>query len=154
MADFIHLDTTLKTLRLIHAKAAHSALDTRQISVSAYEVVCAQALKNLRAMERDHLTASLRHKIKIDKVGRCWKDGRKLAPTSPDFLKALEKARYSELKHEVVVLQPHVSLSKLPSNLSANSRDARQTRLLYTLLHAVDADVRRMNATFRVIVST
>lgn len=155
MADFLHLTSDQgkgkKTLSFIHAKGAHSKSPERQISVSAYEVVCAQALKNLRYLERKDLDASLMHKISIDKIGRCWKDGKPQGVNSPAFQRALAGVKYSDLSHEVVVVQPHVRVSLL-KKASAATGNNRPATLLYTLLHGIDADVRRMGAKFEVVV--
>jgi hypothetical protein len=52
-----------------------------------------------------------------------------------------------------VIVQPHVRESDLSTSLSANTASARQTRLLYTLLHAVKSDVNRYGVEFDVIVA-
>jgi hypothetical protein len=128
LADFLHLTPDKgkgkRTLSFIHAKGAHSKSPDRKISVSAYEVVCAQALKNLRYLERKDFDASLLHKISIDKIGRCWKDGKPQGVKSPEFQRALAGVKYSALSHEVVVVQPHVRLSllKKPSATAGNNR--------------------------------
>ncbi len=153
IADFLHLSAARKCLTFIHAKAAHSSSDNRHIAVSAYEVVCAQALKNLRFLEKDELMQSIDHKINVDKIARCWKDGKRLAVKSQEFKKALAAAKYQDLDTRVVILQPHVRKSQLPKDLTARTRAGRQARLLYTLLHAVDADIQRLGAELEVIVA-
>jgi hypothetical protein len=155
IADFIHLDPNRSVLSLIHVKAANSDSPQRGISVSAYEVVCSQALKNLRYTERSELEIPLKEKLMRtkSKIQRGWLNGKPLPLGSTALWSAIKGIRYSELKHRVIVVQPHVRKSSLPTNPSANTSSSRQARLLYTLLHGIDADVRRYSAEFEVIVA-
>jgi len=65
LADFIHLDRDMLTM--IHAKGSNSNDQTRQISVSSYEVVASQAIKCLRWLDQtqlhDGLVRGMRRKI-------------------------------------------------------------------------------------------
>jgi hypothetical protein len=154
IADFIHLDPGRSTLSLIHIKAAHSDSPKRGISVSAYEVVCSQALKNLRYTERQELEQPLKEKLesKDAKIVRGWHNGKAVSPGSNAFWSAIKNVRYSDLIRRVVIVQPHVRKSLLPANLSANTSHVRQARLLYTLLHGIKADVDRYGVEFEVVV--
>src|SRR5207244_1030311 len=97
IADFIHLDSARTTLSLIHVKAAHSSSPGRGISVSAYEVVCAQALKNLRYTERAHLEEPLKEKLKAEaRVARGWRNGKDLTLGSQAFWSAVASVPYSK----------------------------------------------------------
>lgn len=155
IADFIHVDSTKSVLSLIHVKAANSDSPQRGISVSAYEVVCSQALKNLRYTERRELEAPLKEKLMRteSKIQRGWLNGKPLALGSTELWTAIHKIRYSDLKHRVLIVQPHVRKSSLSTDPSAATSSGRQTRLLYTLLHGIDSDVRRYSAEFEVIVA-
>jgi len=73
-ADFIHLDGG-KTLSLIHVKGAKSDGQERKISVSSYEVVVGQAVKNLLWFERSDLAEALKGRVR--KSNSFWKDGAK-----------------------------------------------------------------------------
>jgi hypothetical protein len=154
IADFIHLDPGKSTLSLIHVKAANSNSPKRGISVSAYEVVCSQALKNLRYTERRELEQPLKEKIESAdaKIVRGWRNGKALSLRSTDLWSAIKNVRYSELTRRVVIVQPHVRKSLLPANLSDNTSAARQARLLYTLLYGIKADVDRYGVQFEVVV--
>ena len=155
IADFIHLDPRQSTLSLIHVKAANSDSPKRGISVAAYEVVCSQALKNLRYTERRELEQPLREKIESAdaKIVRGWYNGEALALGSTALWSAIKKVRYSDLTRRVVIVQPHVRKSLLPANLSADTSPARQARLLYTLLHGIKADIDRYGVEFEVVVA-
>jgi hypothetical protein len=154
IADFIHLDPGKSTLSLIHVKAANSNSPKRGISVSAYEVVCSQALKNLRYTERRELEQPLKEKIESAdaKIVRGWRNGKALPLGSTDLWSAIKNVRYSDLTRRVVIVQPHVRKSLLPANLSDNTSAARQARLLYTLLYGIKADVDRYGVQFEVVV--
>jgi len=155
IADFIHLDSKRSILSLIHVKAANSALPTRGISVSAYEVVCAQALKNLRYTERADLERPLKEKLKSEgRIVRGWRDGKELPLRSDRLWTAIAAVRYSNLIRRVVVLQPHVRTSALPANLDADTREVRRARLLHTLLYGVKADLDRYGVEFDVLAAT
>lgn len=152
IADFIHLNPVDSMLSLIHVKAAGSDKATRGISVAAYEVVCSQALKNLRYTERQELESPLKKKLQTAaSLVRGWRDGKPLAVGTKQFWAALEKPRYSELKHKVIIVQPHVRQASLPDDLSKDTNEVRRAKLLYTLLHAVKADINRYGAEFEVI---
>jgi len=155
IADFIHLDVNHSVLSLIHVKAANSDSNNRGISVSAYEVVCSQALKNLRYTERRELEVPLKEKLmrKESKLVRGWRNGSPLPLQSTSLWSAIKSVRYSSLKRRVVIVQPHVRKSALPTDLSANTSSARQARLLYTLLHGIKSDVDRYGVEFEVVVA-
>jgi len=156
IADFIHLDPGKSSLSLIHVKAANSNSPKRGISVSAYEVVCSQALKNLRYTERRELEQPLKEKLESTdaRIVRGWHNGKTLRLGSTALWSAIKAIRYSDLTRRVVIVQPHVRKSLLPVNLSVNSSPARQARLLYTLLHGIKADVDRYGVEFEVVVDT
>lgn len=155
IADFIHLDPRRSALSLIHVKAANSGSTNRGISVSAYEVVCSQALKNLRYTERRELEQPLKEKLlaKSAKIERGWRDGKPLKHDSNAMWTAIAGVRYSDLKRRVVVVQPHVRKSLVATDLTATTKDARQARLLFTLLHGVGADINRYGVEFEVVVA-
>lgn len=110
-ADFIHLDETsdLPELTLIHVKGSGSGEVKRDLSVSDYEVVVGQAIKNLRHIDRgllgDKLAANAAGVLKnaVWYNGKRQKDRKALLQT----LKGLG----SNLKTKVVVFQPRVRRS-------------------------------------------
>lgn len=60
-ADFVHFDpeATPSHLTLIHVKGSGNS-GKRQLSVSDYEVVVSQAVKNLRYLDREHISEKLK----------------------------------------------------------------------------------------------
>lgn len=150
IADFIHLDPKSKTPRFIHVKAAGSAERTRQISVGPYEIVCSQAHKNLRYLERIELTDALDAKLKRSKIRRAWRDGSKLAKSEWFKLPvAITDVPCSRLSKAVIIVQPHVTNEMLKS---MNERDVMRARQLNVLLNSVKAEVNRLGADFAVYV--
>lgn len=141
-ADFIHLDDTPGSakLTLIHAKGSGSENDDRQISVSDYEVVVGQAIKNLRHVDRD----LLRQKLEANGNGvlrdAVWHNGARQADRT-GFLAALAGIGSSaDLK--VVVLQPRVREAELANartalaNGNPNAKTRRMQQLDALLLGA------------------
>ncbi|MFL6234022.1 MAG: hypothetical protein ACJ76N_12885 [Thermoanaerobaculia bacterium] len=153
IADFIHLD--LKSpkgrpmLTLIHVKGAGSESQERGISISDYEVVTGQAVKNLRSLDRMILEEGLQGGLKKKIKDLVWLDrkpsGRK------EMLKALEGIK-SNYDRRVVILQP--SLSKTAHDKarqsSAGGNPAR-LRQLDTLLCSARASCNALSADFLVV---
>lgn len=150
IADFIHLEPKSNTLRFIHVKAAGSRKKTRQVAVAPYEVVCSQALKNLRYLERTELSDALDAKLRIARVQRAWRDGKPLPKA--DWFRlagAIAGTPYSELNKEVVIVQPHVSKDMLQSK---NAKEIMRVRQLHSLLNSVRAEVNRLAAVLAVYI--
>jgi len=113
IADFIHLDTSKPPalLSLIHVKGSHGAA-VRSISVSDYEVVVAQAQKNLRNLYQRILDEGLVGGINKEIGKLVWLNGGRR--TRQDFLAALRGVR-ENIKRQVIVLQPSMSREMLES---------------------------------------
>lgn len=160
IADFIHLgeENGMKVLTLIHVKGGK----TKAISVSDYEVVASQAVKNLRSLDAINLSEGLAKKLTDfdkdeKKVGNLiWKDGVQ-QPNRSEFVTLLLELG-SNYRRRVVVLQP--SLAE-PQKILAeekgkkNPKDGNYARLkqLETLLLGVESDCRGLGAEFWVIAS-
>lgn len=104
IADFVHVDPT-GVLSLVHVKRAHGHGPRRGVAVVPYQVVVAQAVKNLGFVSdppllRSRLAASAAHKA-------YWSFGRRVADRA-DLLEALD-LRDTTSPCRVVVVQPHVS---------------------------------------------
>jgi hypothetical protein len=151
IADFIHLDdqSNPPVLSLIHVKDAKSRKASRDISVSAYEVVVGQAVKNIRFLDRINLEEGLEAGLK-HKIGELvWHNGD--LRTREDMLKALSKIGAS-LRQLVVVFQPQVTQKKLEEvRAHPHHKDIGRLRQLDTLLHGVQASCRGVSAEFVVL---
>lgn len=144
IADFIHLDDAAAppVLSLVHVKGAKSGESERGISVSAYEVVVGQAVKNLRFLDRMHLAAGIQAGLRT-KIGKLvWHDG---APaTRAAMIEALGRIGAS-YRRRVIVLQPQVTEKKVDeireaaANGGGHKGDAGRLRQLDTLLLAAEA---------------
>jgi hypothetical protein len=151
IADFIHLDdhSNPPVLSLIHVKGAKSREASRGISVSAYEVVVGQAVKNLRFLDRIHLGEGLEAGLK-HKIGKLvWQNGS--LKTRKDRLKALFQIGTS-FRRLVVVLQPQVTEKKLEEvRAQPDHKDIGRLRQLDTLLHGAQASCRDAGAEFVIL---
>ncbi|WP_156407961.1 hypothetical protein [Ensifer sp. Root127] len=136
LADFIHLDPTKKVVTLVHVKASGSAKVNRQASVSDFEIVVSQAVKNLRHLERRPLGTELT-KGKGKKIGSAvWKDGVR-QKNRDDFIKAIEQLpdRYKKV---AMVVQPRLTQSEVTACEALTNGSNRLLRMkqLSTLLLA------------------
>jgi hypothetical protein len=150
-ADFIHIDDThgVPKLSLIHVKGAHSDAQGRKISVSAYEVVTAQAVKNLIWLDRQDLRVGLQASIR--QANYFWRDGRAIKKDA--FLKAL-KSLPASFETSVVIIQPHLARRTL-AKVKKLTDGADRLRLdqLNTLLAGAARNCAGLGATFRVVCS-
>ncbi len=107
VADFIHVDPASQVLTLVHVKGSGSSKDDRTGSVSDYEIVVSQAIKNLR-----HLHMRSLHEVltrgKGKQIGTAvWRDGKR-QPDRTGFLAAVAKLPSSYQK-VIVILQPRLT---------------------------------------------
>lgn len=104
VADFVHVDRD-GTLSLIHVKSSASRSPGRHISASAFQVVVAQAVKNVMFLEPELLEQRLRRPPVASPA--CWVDGRRVPDRAALFRRlALRDARD---RARVVIVQPSVS---------------------------------------------
>ncbi|MGA2531424.1 MAG: hypothetical protein ABSG19_00165 [Candidatus Aminicenantales bacterium] len=115
IADFIHLDTSMSPplLSLIHVKGSHGSGPGRSVSVSDYEVVTAQAQKNLRSLDKMILGAGLAQGLNKEIGKLVWLDGKRQTGRT-GFLAALREVG-ENLSRRVVILQPRLSRDVLES---------------------------------------
>jgi hypothetical protein len=151
IADFIHLDDVSDPprLTLIHAKAAGSGSVTRGLSVSHYEVVTSQAIKNLRSLDRDLLSEGLRQGLGKKISDLVWHNRK--PSTRAKMIAALKKVG-ANYDRQVVIIQPHVTKTRWDSaRANSASGDAARLRQLDTLLVAQEASCHSLGARLAVI---
>jgi hypothetical protein len=152
IADFIHLDDTVDppVLCLVHVKGANSKKETRGISVSSYEVVTGQAIKNLRFLDRLHLAGGLAQGLH-KKIGQLVWHNQALNGRD-EMVTALEQLQQKgSYRRKVVVLQPHVTKSKLEQvRKNPDHKDRGRLRQLDTLLLGAQASCHDLSADFAV----
>lgn len=134
VADFVHVDPANDVLTLVHVKGSGSDKDDRTASVSDYEIVVSQAIKNLR-----HLHMRSLHDVltqgKGKKIGAAvWRDGQRQADRT-GFLAVVNRLPSSYQK-VVVVLQPRLTMREHDACKANAVPQARATRMkqLNTLL--------------------
>ena len=156
-ADFIHLDeaSEVPELTLIHVKGSGSKDEERGISVSDYEVVVGQAVKNLRHLDRVHLKDKLKSNGEGILKNAVWHNGKR-QESRDGIIEALE-AVGSRLKKKVVVLQPRVrrvEYQQVREILSTNNDPAgagRRLQQLDALLLSARANCLGLGVDFEVI---
>lgn len=152
-ADFIYVNDSAAApmLTLIHVKAAANRSPNREISVSKYEIVTAQAIKNLRELDRQILAGGLQagmHKIVSTLV---WHN--RTTSDRPTLLRSLAGLG-TNYKRQVVIVQPHVTQAAYNAAVAApNGANFARLRQLYTLLNGAQLACRGLNAELRVISS-
>jgi|GEM_PF-6459950 len=124
IADFVYLEPNSRRIELIHVKGAHSKGAKRSVSIDAYQVVCAQAVKNLRHLNANILTERfseyLKKSTKAKDPSRCGhfiishKNPGAINHDCSEFidgLKLFPKNRPTLIK-KVIVFQPHIQKTK------------------------------------------
>jgi len=150
-ADFIHLDDDAMppVLSLIHVKGAKSEKAGRRLSVSAYEVVTGQAVKNVQWLDKQTLAKGLAEAARAS--NHFWKDG---VPASKDDFVAAIEALDDNYTRKVVIVQPHVTED---ARKKADAAKAGVNRLrldqLNTLLASAWRSCNGLGAEFSVIWS-
>lgn len=156
-ADFIHLDDTegAEELSLIHVKGSGSDSRDRGISVSDYEVVVGQAVKNLRHVDRGLLNEKLRRNAEGTLKDAVWHNGVR-QKNRDGIIRALDKVG-SRMKRKVVILQPRVTRSEyvrvreMIANNSGAIAKRHRLKQLDALLLSARANCIGLNAEFKVI---
>jgi len=152
-ADFIYFDDTAgqERLELIHVKGSNSDAANRGLSVSDYEIVVGQAVKNLRHIDRNSLVEKLRAN-KDNLIGSAvWKDGVR-QENRDDFLIALNSVT-SDIQKTVVVFQPRVRKSIWDHTVAADQDNnvSRRLKQLDALLLGARSSCFDLGARFVVI---
>ena len=156
-ADFIHLDDTSEfaKLTLIHVKGSGSNRKERGISVSDYEVVVGQAVKNLRHVDRLLLKDKLERNGEGVLRSAVWYNGDRKENRN-GIIRALE-AVGSRIKKKVVILQPRVrrkeyeEVREMLSGVDGSVGKMHRLQQLDALLLSARANCLGLGATFEVI---
>jgi hypothetical protein len=153
IADFIHFDdkSVPPKLSIIHIKASDSANPIRGVSVSDYEIVTSQAVKNFRYLDRAILTEGLESGVG-KKVGKLvWYNRRPAKEGRTGMLKALQSIGTS-YRRQVVIIQPRLTQAREEyARKHPKSRDAARLRQLDTLLLEQENSCHGLQASLSVI---
>ncbi|PZF29234.1 hypothetical protein DEJ05_02605 [Curtobacterium sp. MCLR17_045] len=151
IADFLHLapidDDGESLLTFIHAKGGKSGDSNRGLSVSEYEVVIAQAIKNLAYAEPEAIAAKLRA---LSANARVWNEDNPGLDASGFADELLGRRR--KIRRRVVVLHPHTLRGKYEIDAGGATSSLRGRHAqLSTLLLEAEATCRSVGAQFSVI---
>ena len=158
IADFVHFDpgaVPKPLICLIHVKASSSAEVGRALAVSDYELVTAQAVKNLRGLDRTTLIDALQNGMARPAAAHVWHDGTLVPNGRPQMLEAV-RAAGQDLTKTIVILQPRLTETVWRD---ARERQARgdtgplvaRMKQLDTLLLTTQAECRALGAALQVI---
>ncbi|MER8962099.1 hypothetical protein [Mesorhizobium sp. M0701] len=156
-ADFIHLDDSVSPpgLTLIHVKGSGSANAKRDLSVSDYEVVVGQAVKNLRHIDRGLLQSKLSANATGVLKDAVWYKGERQKDRKA-FLQVLKGLGFN-LSKKVVVFQPRVrrsvfnAIRKKMDDGKPTDAAVRRMQQLDALLLGARADCFSLGASFAVV---
>ena len=156
MADFIHLDNSVSpnVISLIHVKASKNTMaDTiknpRPISVSEYEVVTGQAVKNLRYLDRLCLEKGLIGGLEKEIGKQVWYNRRK--STRKKMIEALQGIG-DDCEKRVYVFQPRLTNNSIEhARRKKIGSDCDRLRQLDTLFNSAAAAARSCGIEFYVI---
>ncbi|GAA5174369.1 hypothetical protein GCM10023321_78040 [Pseudonocardia eucalypti] len=151
VADFVHVDHD-GTLSLVHVKSSASRAPGRHISASAFQVVVAQAVKNVLFLEPEPLARQLRRPPVASPA--CWVDGRRV-PDRAGLLRRLAR-RDARDRARVVIVQPSLSKRRYDRLYAGNGRPSDEMlrlRRLENLLNSARPTVAGVGADLHVIGS-
>ncbi len=147
VADFVHMAEG--ALSLVHVKASDTDSTSREIAVTAFEIVVTQAIKNLRHLAIPSLTEGLIKGVNRAVSPLVWHNG--ALSTREAFVRELQ-ATGPSLRRKVVVVQPRLLRSAYDSARGSSDRgNGLRLRQLDTLLLAADQACRAMGAEFSVV---
>lgn len=151
VADFVHLDLSGAKPRIcaFHLKGANNRRASRRVCPGPYELVVAQAMKNLRRIASGTLTSEIRTHITSHGQDRIWdipwRAGAVASATPAAFLGGLATVT-ADCDYRVYVVQPHVLEASYTR--PAGSTGAKQ---LHALLFGAQAMARAAQAEFIVV---
>lgn len=158
VADFVYVHAPavgLPLVCLVHIKGARSDSPAREMVAGPYEVVCGQAIKNIRFIEAGTLLGRIQHRV-LDPARPLWN-----APNSIGAVPAGNRAAFSarlaalgtNVEYRVMVVQPHVTAAAfgLPANQPAALPHALGAVQLRSLLAGTDNAARAVGAKFYVV---
>jgi hypothetical protein len=156
-ADFVHFDVSVNPphLTLVHVKGSGSSNGTRGLSVSDYEVVVGQAVKNLRYLDRSHIHDKLAANRENAIGTAVWRDGVRQRDRT-EILKVLANVG-ANVRKTVCIFQPSARKGEVQAigtriqNGELTSPAVRRLQQLDALLLAARAECLGLGAEFYVI---
>lgn len=156
-SDFVYFSPATSHVILLHVKGASSGKPKRQVSVGDYEVVAAQAIKNLRWLPPDRLRTRLLQREQTNTSQLVWKRNKAGNWEKGDWTKCMAELRgMHSQKRDVMIVQPSLRRSiydkyygKTPKKLPS-AELIRLWQLDYLLL-AAQASCRAFGAELTVL---
>jgi hypothetical protein len=155
IADFVyfHKDRHKTILGLIHAKGANSSARGRRAVPTPFEVVTAQATKNLVDFGNENLLSRIKSRVQASGAQKIWNSPWTMNPptgTPAGFLNAIN-SNTASTQLFVMIVQPHVSRTNYYVNGTTTEKPGVAQEQLRTLLHAVKAASSNVSANFHVV---
>lgn len=152
VGDFVHVDPVSGKVTLVHVKASSKDEAARQVSVADYEVVVAQAVKNVRHLDKDNLIRALQESRNRQMAIATWRDG---ALVSRDDFIAIVQALPARFSREVIVLQPRLSRAEHDACVNGTATNDRVKRFqqLNALVLAGRLAAMAVGATFEIFAA-
>lgn len=158
VADFVYVHApagSRPTICLVHIKGARSNLPARKMVAGPYEVVCGQAVKNIRFIDAGTLLERIQERV-LDPARPLWN-----APNAIGAAPAGNRAAFANLlaalgtnvDYRVMVVQPHVTAAAygLPVNQPTAPQPALGAVQLRSLLFSTYNAARAVGAQFHVV---
>ena len=150
IADFIHFDNSLENpnLSLIHVKASKKEDPKRSLSVTDYEVVVSQAVKNIRYLNKENLLEGLKAGLKKKIQKATWKNGKKQNNGRKGMLEEIEKYG-TNINFRVIVFQPRARVPEIDkARKNKKTKSYKILQQLDTLLLGASLDCQSAGAEF------
>lgn len=151
IADFIHFDIvdSEPELTLIHVKGSSSTIPNRRLSLGDYELVVAQALKNLRFLDALNTAEEFVEFLQKKLIDAVWHGN---VPSTRTAMLA-ELCRYGTKCHRrVVIVQPRATRNAISTaRTNPGLRSARTVKQLDSLLLAAKSSFQSLAADLVVI---
>ena len=140
-------------ITLIHVKGASSSNPSRKVSVSDYELVVSQGVKNIRHLDRDKLADVMERGSSKDISRAVWHDGVR-QPNRNGMIDALRKLPRSATR-KLLILQPRLTRKEYDICIGKGAAKSRVQRFrqLNALMLAARISVLGVGAEFEAVVS-
>lgn len=152
LADFVHLDQKTHRLTLVHVKGAGSKKGFKELSVSDYEVVVSQGVKNIRHLTPGKLADALDKGKNKDIARAVWLNGTRKADRK-DMIAAIRNLP-PHAPRTLLILQPRLTEAEhddCKKNVSSNSARVIRFKQLNALMLGARVAAMGAGADFRAV---
>lgn len=152
LADFVHLNLKTNRLTLVHVKGAGPKTGFKELSVSDYEVVVSQGVKNIRHLTPAKLADALEKGTKKDIARAVWLDGKRKT-NRKDMITAIRNLP-AHAPRTLLILQPRLSETEhddCKANIAGKSARVMRFKQLNALMLGARVAAMGAGAEFRAI---